>query len=47
MSLKMSARYAGVFFALTATTLVACAIDGPAPEDGSNQGEDAISACST
>ena len=47
MSLKMSARYAGVFFALTATTLVACAIDGPAPEDGSNQGEDALSACST
>jgi hypothetical protein len=44
---KMSARYAGVFFAMTGMTLVACSIDATGPEDASTQGEDALSACST
>lgn len=44
---KMSARYAGVFFAMTGMTLVACSIDATPPDESANQGEDALSACAT
>lgn len=44
--MKKSARYTGVFFALSGMALVACSIDATPPEDDSIQGEDALSACS-
>ena len=46
--MKKSARYAGVFFALTGMALVACSADATAPGgEDATQGEDALSACST
>ncbi len=44
---KIDARYAGVFFAMAGMTLVACSIDAPDADEAANQGEDALSACST